>query len=115
MPTVPKWLANGMEKVFSRMMHPVEVSEIEYLDEKLKRVQFLGDLSKTKFVAGHAIEFRVNDTNFRHYTPSFYDKSKGICEVLFYLHGYGIVSAWAEDLGAGDQMKLMGPGGKMKF
>ncbi|MEM0991749.1 MAG: siderophore-interacting protein [Bacteroidota bacterium] len=115
MPTVPKWLANGMEKVFSGMMQPVEVSEIEYLDKRLKRVRFSGDLSKTKFTAGDAIEFRIDDTNFRHYTPSFYDKSDGICEVLFYLHGYGIGSDWANDLKVGDRMKLMGPGGKMKF
>ncbi|MEM8887332.1 MAG: siderophore-interacting protein [Bacteroidota bacterium] len=115
MPTVPKWLANGMEKVFSGMMNTVHVSETEYLDKHLKRVRFTGDLSSTKFVPGKVIEFRISDTEFRHYTPSYFDKEAGICDVLFYLHGYGPGSAWASALKKGDQMKLMGPGGKMSY
>ncbi|MEM6801930.1 MAG: siderophore-interacting protein [Bacteroidota bacterium] len=115
MPTVPKWLANGMEKVFSGMMNPVHVEEIEYVEKALKKVRFAGNLSSTKFTPGKVIEFRISDTEFRHYTPSFYDKEKGICEVLFYLHGYGPGSQWAANLKVGDEMKLMGPGGKMSY
>ncbi|MEM6346759.1 MAG: siderophore-interacting protein [Bacteroidota bacterium] len=115
MPSLPKWLANGMEKVFNGMMQPVEVAQTKYYHSHLKWVQFSGELSDTKFDAGNVIEFRISDTDFRHYTPSHYDKAKGVCEVLFYLHGYGPGSIWADRLEAGDQMKLMGPGGKMAY
>lgn len=115
MPTLPKWLANGTERVFSHMMHSVSVVEIEYLQNQLKRVRFQGDLQRTRFAPGKVIEFRINDTEFRHYTPSLYDTEAGICEVLFYLHGCGPGSAWADHLRVGDRHKLMGPGGKMAF
>ncbi|MEM1121899.1 MAG: siderophore-interacting protein [Bacteroidota bacterium] len=113
MPTVPKWMANAMEKLFANQFHPVKVTDMTYLDMQLKRVRFEGDLSKTKFKSGKVIEFRVGDTAFRHYTPSHFDKENGVCEVLFYLHGLGEGSEWAHSLSLGDSVKLMGPGGKM--
>ncbi|MEM6264407.1 MAG: siderophore-interacting protein, partial [Bacteroidota bacterium] len=57
----------------------------------------------------------INETDFRHYTPSVFDIEKGICEVLFYLHGKGPGSSWAANLKVGDNVKLMGLGGKMKY
>ncbi|MEM7370739.1 MAG: siderophore-interacting protein [Bacteroidota bacterium] len=113
MPTLPIWMANTMEKVFNNQFHPVMVKEVNLLTSGLKLVRFKGDLSKTSFTPGKVIEFRVSDREFRHYTPSFFDKKQGVCEVLFYLHGLGIGSKWAEDLKVGDETKLMGPGGKM--
>lgn len=115
MPRLPKWIANGMEKVFSHMIHPVTVTHTQYFDKALKLVRFEGDLSKTKFNPGNIIEFRVSDTDFRHYTPSFFDKNTGVCEVIFYLHQQGVGSHWAENLKPGHQTKLMGPGGKISF
>jgi len=115
MPTLPKWVANGVEKVFSRFLHPVAVTHTQLLDSHLKLVRFEGDLSKTKFTPGNVIEFRVNETDFRHYTPSWFDKEAGVCEVIFYLHNLGVGSQWASNLQVGDQVKLMGPGGKVSF
>lgn len=115
MPRVPTWLGNTMEKVFSNMMPPVIVTEIEYIDLNLKRVRFEGDLSNTKFIPGYVIEFRVNDNDMRHYTPSYYDKEKGICDVIFYLHNKGVGSKWAENLHVGNKTRLMGPSGRLKY
>ncbi|MEM1358079.1 MAG: siderophore-interacting protein [Bacteroidota bacterium] len=115
MPHLPKWVADGVETLMSSQFHPVLVSEIEYLTDELKRIRFEGDLSGTSFIPGQVIEFRVNRNDFRHYTPSFYDRNAGICEVLFYLHGRGPGSQWAANLLSGDAAKLMGPGGKLKF
>lgn len=117
MPKVPKWMANAMEKLFSGHYHPVTISKIEYLANELKKVTFEGDFSKVKkdFIAGNIIEFRVSDQDFRHYTPSKFDKSKGICEVMFYLHNKGIGSKWLSKLQEGDSVKLLGPGGKTKY
>lgn len=117
MPRVPKWMADALEALFSGSYHLVTVTELHYLTPELKYIRFEGDFSgsKIKFVAGNVIEFRVNDTEFRHYTPSYFDSAKGICDVLFYLHNMGPGSRWAASLKEGDQLKLMGPAGKTKL
>ena len=68
------------------MMHVVEVTQVKELHPQLRRVRFEGDLSKADFVPGQVIEFRVSLTEFRHYTPSFYDQENVIFDVFFFLH-----------------------------
>ncbi len=110
-------MANAMESLFSGMYHPVKVTAITYLSDSLKKVRFEGDFSALKkdFIPGNVIEFRVSDTEFRHYTPSHFDKEAGVCEVAFYLHGKGPGSRWAAKLANGDSLKLIGPGGKIGY
>lgn len=117
MPKVPKWMANAMQKLFSGSYHPVKVTKIKNFNPNLKLVRFEGDFSSIKkdFVAGNIIEFRVTGTEFRHYTPCLFDKKKGICEVLFYLHNKGPGSKWVSKLNVNDAHYLLGPGGKIKF
>lgn len=115
MPTLPKWLANGVEHLFDHLMHPVEVQSIQQIAPQLKRIRFVGDLSTVTYQPGQVIEFRVNETSFRHYTPSALNKEEGWCDVLFYLHGKGPGSQWANQLVPGDATKLIGPGGNMHF
>ncbi len=99
----------------SGMIHPVRVASTQYLAPQLKLVRLVGDLQRTTFEPGQVIEFRINERDFRHYTPMRYDVRKGICELLFYLHRKGPGSAWAEALQPGDEVRLMGPGGRLKF
>lgn len=117
MPKLPKWMANAMEALFSGSYTPVKVTNTELLFGKFKKVRFEGDFSSIKnaFLAGNIIEFRVSDTEFRHYTPSYFNQTKGVCEVLFYLHQKGVGSLWAENLKVGDELKLIGPGGKTQY
>ncbi len=115
MPRVPKWLADTMEKVSSKYFHPVTVTHTEYYTPQLKLVRLEGELNFSGFVAANVVEFRVSDTDYRHYTPSLYDPEKKICEIIFYLHDQGVGSKWAENLKNGDTLKLMGPGGKMSY
>ncbi len=117
MPKVPKWMANAMESLFSGMYHPVQVTAVEYVADRLRKVRFEGDFSKSKkeFIPGNVIEFRISDTEFRHYTPSYFNQKEGICEVLFYLHDKGPGSRWVEHLKTGDKLNLLGPGGKIKY
>lgn len=117
MPKVPKWMADGMEKLFSGSYHPVSITQVKDITESLRFVRFEGDFSRIKkeFVPGNIIEFRVNDTEFRHYTPASFDAENGICEVLFYLHNMGPGSTWASTLQEGQEVNLLGPGGKTKF
>ena len=104
-----------MESVLGSQMHAVTVSEVTYMDPRLKRVRFRGDLSGTRFLPGQVVQLRVSDTEYRHYTPSFFDKENGVCDVLFYLHGKGPGSEWAEGLCEGQTLKLRGPGGRLKY
>src|SRR5690625_316011 len=109
MPKLPKWMASAMELIFSGMYHPVTVSSTEQITPKLQKVCFKGDFSKIKrpFKAGDQIEFRVSDTEFRHYTLAYVDTKKGICEVLFFLHANGPGTNWVRRLKQGDKIKLL--------
>lgn len=115
MPSMPKWLGDTMETAFRKMYHPVKITEVEYLYPQLKRVRLEGDLYHTKFTPGNVIEFRVTPTDYRHYTPSFYNKENGVCEVLFYIHDKGVGSEWASKLKTGMEITLLGPGGKLAY
>ncbi|MFC0186364.1 NADPH-dependent ferric siderophore reductase, contains FAD-binding and SIP domains [Pseudarcicella hirudinis] len=115
MSKVPKWVGDTIEIVFRNQIHPVEVSAVEYLSDKLKKVVFKGNLGENPFTPGQVVKFRISDTEYRHYTPVKYDINQGICEVLFYLHGKGIGSIWAENLKIGDFSKILGPGGFLKY
>lgn len=115
MPTVPKWLGNTLEAVFTAQMHPVQVTHTALISKQLKKVRFEGNLEKVGFKPGQVVEFRVTDTDYRHYTPSFFDAGNGVCEVLFYLHQMGVGSDWAEQLKPGDLYKMLGPGGRLCY
>ncbi|WP_162903431.1 siderophore-interacting protein [Taibaiella koreensis] len=117
MPSVPKWLGNMMETVFSGNFTSVVADQVSTPAEGLKLIRFKGDFSRSNiaFVPGQKIEFRVNDTDYRHYTPAYFNKEEGICDVLFYLHDQGPGSRWAGLLQPGEETKLMGPGGRMRF
>lgn len=115
MPKIPKWLGDTMEVVFRKMVHPATVAAVEYIPPRLKRVVLQGDLGQLKFVPGNVVEFRVSDREFRHYTLSAFDPGRGQCEVLFYLHDRGLGSKWAAQLQVGDTVKMMGPGGRIRY
>ena len=98
MPRIPKWLGDTMETVFSRMITPAIVTKVEYIFPELKRVIMEGDFTKINFMPGNVIEFRVTDTDFRHYTVSALDQEKGVCEMLVYLHERGVGSNWVKNI-----------------
>ena len=110
MPAVPKLIADVFEPRFGR---PCQVSQIDELDSQLRRVRFSGRaLQGLSFRPGQEIEFRVDATAFRHYTPSAYDPVTGAFDVVFYLHDGGPGSRWAARLAVGDHARLLGPGGR---
>jgi NADPH-dependent ferric siderophore reductase len=109
MPELPVFLADFMEPRFAR---PVVVSHVEDLAKQLRRVRFQGEsLRSVRFTPGQEIEFRVSDRAFRHYTPARFDAEAGEVEVVFFLHGHGPGSRWAEALAVGSPAKVLGPGG----
>jgi NADPH-dependent ferric siderophore reductase len=111
MPSVPKWVANAMENVFSNQVRKVIVTEIKYLSPYILKLTFSGDLINTTFKAGQAIAIRVSDTDFRNYTPSCWDSENGAFQVIFHLHGNGPGSRYISRLKLGDTVTIVLPRG----
>lgn len=109
MPEVPTFLANIIEPRFAR---PVRVSAVIDLAPRLRLIRFQGEsLRGAAFRPGQEIEIRVSNSAFRHYTPSAFDPATGSVEVIFYLHGKGPGSIWAESLRDSQPVNVLGPGG----
>lgn len=112
MPRLPRILADLGEKGFGQ---PCSVRETTYIDKALKKVRFEADLQKAAFMPGQVTEFRVGPNDFRHYTFAHFDPRLGIYDIFFYLHDEGPGSKWASALEAGQTVKMLGVGGKMKL
>lgn len=111
MPEMPAVLANTLMPWFAK---PAHVTRVETLAPGLRRVRFEGAaLRGVVHTPGQEVEFRVSSTEFRHYTPSLWDAESGVMEVLFYLHGRGPGSAWAQALKPADAVDILGPGGPL--
>lgn len=111
MPEMPAVLANTLVPWFAK---PTRVTSVETLAPRLRRVRFEGEsLKGVRAEPGHEVEFRVGQTAFRHYTPSLMDPARGAMEVVFFLHGLGPGSTWAEGLRPGAEVDVLGPAGRL--
>lgn len=111
MPRVPKWIADAMESVFSGYGRKVTIADISYLNPYVKKITFKGDFTQVKFKTGQALVIRVDETNYRNYTPSYWNSASGICEVIFHLHGNGPGSKYIESLKLNDTLNIGLPRG----
>lgn len=110
MPRMPAVLADSMTRWMGR---PATVTDVTQLSPGLLRVTFEGEALRGRpWVPGCEVEFRVSERELRHYTPAAYDAEKGSMDVVFQLHGEGPGVAWARGLGVGDQVLVLGPGGR---
>lgn len=112
MPRISKWLGDTIETVFATKFLSMEVQSTEYLTPGVKKIRFTGDISSTNFQIGYAVSFRVTENDHRNYTPSYFDPEKGICEIIFHLHGNGPGSTYIDNLNTGDQLKIFTPRGR---
>jgi NADPH-dependent ferric siderophore reductase len=109
MPELPAFLANVLEPRFAR---PAEVTDVDVLAPRLRRVRLAGDaLRRVSFRPGQEVEFRVSERAFRHYTPASLDAARGTLDVVFFTHGGGPGSTWASALERGRRVNVLGPGG----
>ncbi|HEY0298443.1 MAG TPA: FAD-binding oxidoreductase [Arachidicoccus sp.] len=115
MPSMPKWMNNAVENLLSSKFREVSVLETEPICKNLKRVKFSADLHGLEYFPGYAVSFRVNNTDYRNYTPYNFDKVNGYFEILFHLHGKGSGSEFADMLNVQDKMKMFVPRGKRAF
>ncbi|ANI88492.1 hypothetical protein A9P82_03770 [Arachidicoccus ginsenosidimutans] len=115
MPSMPKWMNNAVENLLSSKFRDVSVTETEYISENIKRVKFSGNLHGLEYAPGYAVSFRVNDTDYRNYTPYNFNKVTGCFEILFHIHGGGPGSEFADALDVHDVMKMLIPRGRESF
>jgi NADPH-dependent ferric siderophore reductase len=107
MPKIPKILGELMNFMFSK----VTVTFTEMISPSVKLVRFKGVFPKVNFKIGQAIILKVNDTNYRNYTPSEWDSKSGTFEVIFHIHHNGPGSSFIENLQINDQVNIVFPRG----
>ena len=115
MPRVPKWLGDALESVLASKYLTVNVASITLLTDTICWLKLSGDFVGVDFQPGYAVDFRVNDNDFRHYTPSAFDAGAGTCEILIHLHGKGPGSAFVSRLKAGETLKMVIPRGRKLY
>ncbi len=116
MPSMPKWLNDTMENILSsKYIRETTVTEIQNISENLKRIKFSSNLQGLEYKPGYSIEFRVNDTDYRRYTPYNFDKINNTFEILFHVHGNTVGCNYLQNLNIGDCIKYIIPRGKDIF
>jgi NADPH-dependent ferric siderophore reductase len=115
MPSMPKWLNDSVENIFSNYIRETTITEIQNISESLKRIKFSSNLLGLEYKAGYSIEFRVNDTDYRRYTPYNFDRANNTFEILFHVHGNAGGCNFVQNLSVGDCVKYIIPRGKDLF
>lgn len=116
MPSLPKWINDTVENVWSSKFKECTVTHIESVSENLRRLRFSTDLSNVDFEPAYAIGIRVNERDFRNYSPLSFNKTEGTFDVVFHLHNADAVgSRFISGLSSGDSIKILMPRGKRFF
>ncbi|WP_353146562.1 FAD-binding oxidoreductase [Chryseobacterium sp.] len=116
MPSLPKWINDTVENVWSSKFKECTVSHIETITNDLQRIRFAGDLQDIHFEPAYAIGIRINDRDFRNYSPFNFNKAEGTFDVLFHLHDTASAGIhFVKGLSVGDSIKILMPRGKRFF
>ncbi len=116
MPSLPKWINDTVENVWSSKFKECTVSHIEKITDDLCRIRFETDLQDVQYEPAYAIAIRINDRDFRNYSPFNFNKEAGTFDVLFHLHDRSAAgSNFVTRLTKGDSIKLLMPRGKQFF
>ncbi|WP_157886054.1 siderophore-interacting protein [Chryseobacterium glaciei] len=100
-----------MELTFSSKICKVSVASIIETSPNIKTITFKGTVPNVKFRIGQAIIIRVDDINYRNYTPSKWDSELGTFEVVFHIHGNGPGSHFISNLKISDKVTVGMPRG----
>ncbi|MDR1877011.1 MAG: siderophore-interacting protein [Flavobacteriaceae bacterium] len=109
---MPKWIGDWLEGSFGPRL---TVLDTDYITPAIKNIRFQGDISKMDFLIGSASVIRVSDTEYRNYTPTYYDIKKGVFEIIFHIHGNGIGSKYIDSLKVGDELYISSPRGRKEY
>ncbi|AZA90316.1 Siderophore-interacting FAD-binding domain [Chryseobacterium nakagawai] len=116
MPSLPKWINDTVENVWSSKFKDCKVIHIEVISQNLHLVRFETDLQDIQVEPAYAIGIRINDRDFRNYSPFNFNREAGTFEVLFHIHDTSAVgSRFVASLSIGDSIKILMPRGKRFF
>lgn len=116
MPSLPKWINDTVENVWSSKFKDCKVIHIETISGNLRLVRFETDLHDIQYEPAYAIGIRINDRDFRNYSPFNFNRESGTFEVLFYMHDHSAVgSRFVTHLSIGESIKVLMPRGKRFF
>lgn len=111
MSSMPKIIGDFIEMTFTNKICKVNVTTIETLGPNIKIIHFKGVFPHVKFRIGQAIVIRIDDTNYRNYTPSKWNSETGTFEVIFHIHHNGPGSKFIDNLKLNDQITVGLPRG----
>ncbi|PRB00474.1 iron transporter [Chryseobacterium sp. MYb7] len=116
MPSLPKWINDTVENVWSSKFKECTVSHIEKITDDLCLIRFETDLQDVQYEPAYAIGIRINDRDFRNYSPFNFNRDAGTFDILFHLHDASAAgSHFVTQLAKGDSIKLLMPRGKQFF
>ncbi|QIY89359.1 siderophore-interacting protein [Chryseobacterium gallinarum] len=116
MPSLPKWINDTVENIWSSKFKECTVIHIENITNNLRRIRFAGDLQDIHVEPAYAIGIRINERDFRNYSPFNFNRTEGTFDVLFHLHDTTSVGTrFVNGLSAGDSIKMLMPRGKRFF
>ncbi|MDR4952773.1 FAD-binding oxidoreductase [Chryseobacterium sp. ES2] len=116
MPSLPKWINDTVENVWSSKFKECTVSHIEQITNDLRLIRFETELQDVLYEPAYAIGIRINDRDFRNYSPFNFNKEAGTFDVLFHLHDMSAAgSNFITQLVKGASIKLLMPRGKQFF
>ena len=110
--TMPKWIGDLLEGATGPR---VRVLETIYITHGVKKIRFQGNITKINFLIGGASVIRVSDTEYRNYTPAFYNIPEGSMELVFHIHGNGVGSRYIDNLQPGDELHISMPRGRKVY
>ncbi|CEJ68609.1 Siderophore-interacting FAD-binding domain protein [Chryseobacterium oranimense G311] len=116
MPSLPKWINDTLENVMSSKFKECTVIYTENISKDLRLIRFASDLEDVSFEPAYAIGIRVNERDYRNYSPFNFKRQEGTFDILFHLHNADSVgSRFAHHLSEGDVTKVLMPRGKRFF
>lgn len=116
MPSLPKWINDTVENVLSSKFKECTVISIEPVAQNLRHIRFSADLQDVEFEPAYAIGIRINERDYRNYSPFNFNKDSGTFDVIFHMHDPTAAgSHFINSLIIGDSLKILMPRGKRFF
>ncbi|MEL6341645.1 MAG: siderophore-interacting protein [Myxococcota bacterium] len=96
-------------EVLERMGHTGVVTAVTDLSPRLRQIRFSLDRSCVDWVPGVKVKLQTSETTLRSYTPSRIDPGGQWMEMIFFRHGKGPGSDWADRARPGVSALVLGP------
>ncbi|WP_326984503.1 FAD-binding oxidoreductase [Chryseobacterium sp. MYb264] len=116
MASLPKWINDAVENVLSSKFRECIITKVENISENLRKIQFKTDLEGIYFEPAYAIGIRINERDFRNYSPFNFNEKDGCFEVVFHVHNETAAgSSFISQLSENNTLKILIPRGKKFF